>query len=84
MKGRVRINPVKGKRWGKGQSSSSNPDTNKHRLAAKGKFTNHLAQAGVPQAYVRPGEMVTLTTGALASHDAIQGDHEEEIELNRY
>ena len=28
----------KGKRWAKGQSSSSNPSTNKHRQAAKSRF----------------------------------------------
>lgn len=29
---------TKGKRWPKGQSSSSNPETHKHRDAAKSRF----------------------------------------------
>nr|CAG4638227.1 EOG090X00E0 [Cyclestheria hislopi] len=35
---RTRIKSSKGKRWAKGQSSSSNPVTNKHREAAKNNF----------------------------------------------
>lgn len=72
----VRMKSVKGKRWKKGQSSSSNPQTNKHRNAAKGKFSGHLAQAheaGLP-----------LTTDALASHDAIQGERDDEMQPNRF
>lgn len=34
----------KGNRWRKGQSGLSNPQTAKHRNAAKGKFGTHLAQ----------------------------------------
>ena len=76
--GKVRLRGVKGKRWKKGQSSSSNPLTKKHRLAAKGKFGNHLAQVN-PIPNGRP--KVELTTDALASHNAYQGD--EDIELAR-
>lgn len=72
-KGRVRLRPGKGKRWRKGQSSSSNPETKKHRMAAKGRFGSHLSQAaGVIMN--RPG--LTLTEEALATHNAIQGDSE--------
>ena len=69
-KGRVRLRAGRGKRWQKGQSSSSNPDTKKHRAVARGRFGSHLSQAaGVGG---RPG--VALTEEALATHDAIQGD----------
>ena len=77
MAGKVRLRGVKGKRWKRGQSSSSNPDTKKHRLAAKGKFGNHLAQANSIE---KP--TVELTKDALASHNANQG--EEDIDLARY
>ena len=71
-KGRVRLRAGKGKRWRKRQSSSSNPETKKHRMAAKGRFGSHLSQAaGVMN---RPG--LALTEEALATHDAIQGDSE--------
>lgn len=72
--GRVRLKSLKGKRWQKGQSSSSNPETHKHRNAAKGKFSGHLAQALVTQE-----KGITLTTDALASHDAIQGDKDDQL-----
>lgn len=69
-KGRVRLRAGKGERWRKGQSSSSNPETNKHRMVAKGRFGSHLSQAtGV---VTRPG--LVLTKEALATHDAIQGE----------
>ena len=68
--GRVRLKGGKGKRWGKGQSSSSNPRTKKHRLAAQGKFGDHLAQVSVPHSL---DHGVTLTRDALASHNAWQG-----------
>ena len=43
--GRVRLKGSKGgKRWKRGQSGSSNPQTSLHRNAAKGKFGNHLSQ----------------------------------------
>ena len=74
--GRVRVKGVKGKRWQKGQSSSSNPGTNRHRIAARGKFGSHLSQA---QTTPTPG--VKLTTGALASHDAIQGDQDGDVDM---
>lgn len=78
--GRVRIRSAKGKRWQKGQSSSSNPQTNKHRNVARGKFGSHLSQWSSTQP-----QGVTLTADALASHDAIQRDRESEngIQLNR-
>ena len=76
VSGRVRLRSLKGKRWQKGQSSSSNPQTKKHRNAARGKFSGHLAQSS-------PGAGgVALTEGALASHDAIQGD-QDDLQLNR-
>ena len=71
-KGRVRLRAGKGKRWRKGQSSSSNPEIKKHRMAAKGKFGSHLSQTA--SVVNRPG--LTLTKEALATHDAIQGDNE--------
>lgn len=70
--GRVRVRGAKGKRWQKGQSSSSNPQTNKHRHAARGRFGSHLSQTSTSS------QGVTLTTDALASHDAIQGDRDSE------
>lgn len=66
VSGRTRLKTVKGKRWQKGQSSSSNPQTSKHRNAARGKFSGHLAQTH--------GQGVPLTRNALASHDAIQDE----------
>ena len=78
-KGKVRLRAGKGKRWRKGQSSSSNPETKKHRMVAKGKLGSHLSQAvGVVN---RPG--LTLTKEALATHDAIQGDREN-LRLDKY
>ena len=77
LKSKVRMKSVKGKRWKKGQSSSSNPETSTHRNAARGKFTGHLAQSATHR------QGVALTADALASHDAIQGDHDEELQLNR-
>jgi ribosomal RNA-processing protein 12 len=79
--GRVRLRGQKGKRWQKGQSSSSNPHTHKHRNAARGKFGGHLSQVNVTS---HEGEVgATLTTDALASHDAIQGE-KDYVQLNRY
>ena len=42
-----RVRTSKGKKWRKGQSGSSNPQTKKHRDAAKGKFGNHLSQVSI-------------------------------------
>ncbi|KAG8237559.1 hypothetical protein J437_LFUL017765 [Ladona fulva] len=57
----------KGKRWAKGQSSSSNPDTRKHRDSAKSRFFHeNLGQTG-------------LTTEALRKHDAFSGVKSEEL-----
>ncbi|KAJ8983810.1 hypothetical protein NQ317_008936 [Molorchus minor] len=51
---------TKGKRWPKGQSASSNPDTRKHRNLAKSRFFQEdLGASG-------------LTSAALKKHDAIQ------------
>ena len=61
-KDRVRVKGAsKGKRWVKGKSSSSNPESRKHRNAAKGKFGSHLISSskGLP-----------LTSQALALHDS--------------
>ena len=81
-KGKVRLRAGKGKRWRKGQSSSSNPETKKHRMVAKGKLGSHLSQAaGGGGVANRPG--LTLTKEALATHDAIQGDRESS-RLNKY
>ena len=73
-KGRTRIKGAKGKRWKKGHSSSSNPETTRHRLAAKGrgKLGSHLV--GVH------GTGPSLTAEALASHDA---QHSDDILLDR-
>ena len=72
----VRLKSLKGKRWQKGQSSSSNPQTHKHRNAARGKFSGHLAQSQTQE------QGAVLTKDALASHDAIQGD-QDDLQLNR-
>ncbi|XP_001606680.2 RRP12-like protein [Nasonia vitripennis] len=53
----------KAKRWAKGQSSSSNPETNKHRSQARSAFfQQNLGSTG-------------LTTDVLKKHNAIQGIH---------
>ena len=80
--GRVRIRSAKGKRWSKGHSSSSNPQTNKHRTAARGKFSDHLAHVGASGRDTLEHQGVALTTNALASLDAIQGD-QDEVQFNR-
>jgi ribosomal RNA-processing protein 12 len=59
---RIRVKGAsKGKRWAKGKSSSSNPDSKKHRNAAKGRIGSHLVgeTKGFP-----------LTADALALHDS--------------
>ena len=60
-KGRIRVNSTKGNKWKKGESGSSNPKANKHRLAARGKFDSHLATAN------RAVES-SLTSEALVAH----------------
>ncbi|XP_011686333.1 PREDICTED: RRP12-like protein [Wasmannia auropunctata] len=52
----------KAKRWAKGQSSSSNPATTKHREQATGMFFKDL-----------PGGTPGITSEDLRKHDAIQG-----------
>ena len=67
-KDRVRVKGAsKGKRWVKGKSSSSNPESKKHRNAAKGQFGSHLISGskGLP-----------LTSQALALHDRGQSSLE--------
>ncbi|XP_024936269.1 RRP12-like protein [Cephus cinctus] len=61
----------KAKRWVKGQSSSSNPETKKHREQARSRFfQENLGSTG-------------LTTNVLKKHDAIQGvQHVERIEVD--
>ncbi len=77
LSGKVRLRGVKGKRWKKGQSSSSNPETRKHRLAAKGKFGNHLTQV---KPFSNSESQLELTRDALASHNANQaGDGDMEL-----
>ncbi|XP_071441432.1 RRP12-like protein [Hetaerina americana] len=57
----------KGKRWAKGQSSSSNPETRKFRENAKSRFFHeNLGQTG-------------LTTDALQKHDAFAGLSSPEV-----
>ena len=74
-RGRVRPKAGRARRWRKGQSSSSNPETKKHRQAAKGKFGTHLSQ---PHTDSCPNP---LTEKALASHDAaIQGEEDKLLE----
>jgi hypothetical protein len=80
-RGKVRLRAGKGKRWRKGQSSSSNPETKKHRMVAKGKLGSHLSQAGAGGVANRPG--TALTKEALATHDAIQGDRES-LRIDKY
>ena len=75
----VRLRGVKGKRWGKGQSSSSNPQTKRHRLVARGKFGDHLAQANTQNSQ---NNGVVLTKRAVATHDA-NGGEEDNGRLSR-
>lgn len=60
------------KRWGRGQSSNSNPETNKHRAKAKSRFfQTNLSLAPAPQ---QDGASAAskLTLEAVLKHDAIQ------------
>lgn len=77
--GRVRTKVGKVRRWRKGQSSSSNPETRKHRQAAKGKFGTHLSQGGGTQGHSE----LPLTAQALASHDAATQGEEDTLLLDR-
>ncbi|XP_054266666.1 RRP12-like protein [Macrosteles quadrilineatus] len=58
-KTRIRLKGAKGKRWAKGHSSSSNPQTTKHRDAAKSRFFQE--NLSLPS---------SLTTEALKKHNA--------------
>lgn len=73
-KGRIRAKSTKGNRWKKGESSSSNPKTNKHRLAARGKFDSQLGEVNCT---AEP----SLTAEALAVHALEQ---ENDPQLNRH
>ena len=67
---RKRMASGKGKRWAKRGSSSSNPQTNRHRLAAKNKFSGFES---VPVS----GARSALTTEALAQHEGLESDDDE-------
>ncbi len=72
--GRLKIEVGKARRWRKGQSGSSNPETKKHRQAAKGRFGTHLSQ---------PLTHSSLTEKALASHDAAIKGEDDTLMLAR-
>jgi ribosomal RNA-processing protein 12 len=67
-KGRVRVKGAKGKRWRRGQSGVSNPSEASHRLAARGRFGDHL---------YRGRSSALLTADALARLHASQEEEEE-------
>jgi len=70
--GQNRVRPPKGgkaARWGKGQSSSSNPTKNKHRSAAKSRLLQqHTGTEGQGIGGLGPGK---LTAAALMRHEAL-------------
>jgi len=69
---RVRVKAGKAARWGKGQSSNSNPAKTKHRSAAKGRyFQNQSRNAGFEGDVLGAGK---LTAAALMRHDALLGN----------
>ncbi|XP_055612832.1 RRP12-like protein [Uranotaenia lowii] len=62
---------VGSKRWARGTASSSNPETNKHRAKAKGRFfQSNLSLAPAPAADGSPASRLTLE--AVLKHDAVQ------------
>ncbi|KAJ1525453.1 hypothetical protein ONE63_010264 [Megalurothrips usitatus] len=61
----------KGKRWQKGHSSSSNPETSKYREAARSRFFQENL-----------GSQSKLTSDALRKHDAFMGTKPETIEVD--
>lgn len=67
---RKRVGSAKGKRWAKRGSSSSNPQTKKHRLAAKSRFPGY--EAITPSAG-RP----SLTAQALSRHEGLESDDDD-------
>lgn len=73
-KGRIRAKNTKGNRWKKGESSSSNPKMNTHRLAARGKFDSHLGE-------VNRSAEPSLTSEALEAHAL---EHEDDPQLSRH
>ncbi len=72
--GRLKAKVGKARRWRKGQSGGSNPETKKHRQAAKGRFGTHLSQ---------PLTHSSLTEKALASHDAATKGEDDTLMLDR-
>ncbi len=76
--GRVRPTVGKPRHWRKGQSSSSNPETKKHRQAAKGRFGTHLSHP------LTNSSSNPLTEKALASHDAAIDEEDDTVMLERY
>ncbi|XP_035673332.1 RRP12-like protein isoform X4 [Branchiostoma floridae] len=65
-----RLKAGKGKRWRKGQSSSSNPDVKSHRAAARNRFFNYDNQG--------KGD---LTESALRRHDQAVEDGEGDVAM---
>ncbi|KAK3582767.1 hypothetical protein CHS0354_015294 [Potamilus streckersoni] len=68
----IKRNNAKVKRWKKGQSSSSNPDTKRFREAAKGRFFQHSSSSGSSG----------LTVDALKKHDDFQADKDGDVILS--
>lgn len=64
LKARIKGPGSKAKRWPKGQSSSSNPTTTKHREAAKGAFFQPFQLYGKPSSEEKGG----LTEDLLKQH----------------
>lgn len=64
LKTRIKGPGSKGKRWAKGQSSSSNPTTNKHREVAKSRFFQPFLFGPPPGTEKKSG----LTEEALKQH----------------
>uniref|UniRef100_A0A1Q3G0S0 Uncharacterized protein n=1 Tax=Culex tarsalis TaxID=7177 RepID=A0A1Q3G0S0_CULTA len=57
------------KRWARGHASTSNPETNKHRAKARGRFFQANLSLAPPAA---AGDTPGLTLEAVLKHDAIQ------------
>ncbi|KAL3864637.1 hypothetical protein ACJMK2_006302, partial [Sinanodonta woodiana] len=72
-KGRIVVkrNIGKGKRWKKGQSSSSNPEAKRFREAAKSRFFQHSSGSGSSG----------LTVDALKKHDDFQADKDGDVSV---
>ncbi|KAJ8929349.1 hypothetical protein NQ314_017977 [Rhamnusium bicolor] len=82
---------TKGKRWPKGQSSSSNPETRKYRDLAKSRFfQENLAQRANFSMLCGLYRVVTLFPGpsgltldALRRHDAVQSFAPKQVEISK-